>query len=70
MTDRIVLEVLSATDTRATVRLSGWDYYAYKTGRWEIDDDKYLDFEFELIDGVWKISGGNFIDRLDAVYAA
>ncbi len=70
MTERIVLEVLSATDTRATVRLSGWDYYAYKTGRWEIDDDKYLDFEFELIDGVWKISGGNFIDRLDAVYAA
>ncbi|MBO4326954.1 MAG: hypothetical protein J5950_06760 [Clostridia bacterium] len=70
VTDRFVLEVLSATDTRATVRLSGWDIASYSSWNLKTINDSMLvlDFEFELVGGVWKISGGNFIDRLDAVF--
>ena len=59
--ERAQLEVLSANDTRATVRLAGWRYS---------DNVMDLDFEFELVNGVWKISGGNFIDTLDAIFAS
>ncbi len=59
--ERAQLEVLSANDTRATVRLAGWRYS---------DNVMDLDFEFELVSGVWKISGGNFIDTLDAIFAS
>lgn len=65
------LEVLNVSDTRATVCLSGWDFawrYTSRTGKAIDDDFLKLDFEFELVDGVWKISGGNFIDRLDVVF--
>jgi hypothetical protein len=70
VTDRFVLEVLSASDTRATVRLSGWDVASYSSRNVRSIDDGLLtlDFEFERIGGIWKISGGNFIDRLDAVF--
>lgn len=65
------LEVLNVSDTRATVCLSGWDFawrYTSRTGKAIDDDFLKLDFEFELVGGVWKISGGNFIDRLDVVF--
>ena len=70
--DRAELEVLDVSATKATVRLTGWTYCLQRSERSGIivDEDMMpLDFEFELIDGVWKISGGNFFDRLDAVYA-
>lgn len=65
------LEVLNVSDTRATVRLTGWDFawrYTSRTGKAIDDDFLKLDFELELVGGVWKISGGNFIDRLDVVF--
>ena len=65
------LEVLSVSATKATVRLSGWhfDYrHSRRSGVTLDDEQRELDFEFELIDGVWKISGGNFLDRLDAIF--
>ena len=70
--DREELEVLNVSATKATVRLTGWNYCLQRSERSGIivnDDMMALDFEFELVDGVWKISGGNFFDRLDAVYA-
>jgi hypothetical protein len=72
MLESAELEVLNVSATKATVRLRGWDfsrYYLNRSGKTVDTDLSELDFEFELVDGVWKISGGNFFDRLDAVYA-
>ena len=68
---RFELEVIDTGKTTAKVRLSGWNYayyYSLETGKTVDDSLMTLDFEFELVDGVWKISGGNFIDRLDVVF--
>ena len=68
------VEIVEQSATKAKVRLSGLDYkrriyYKYNNVSGNYADNLGdLEFEFELIDGVWKISGGNFFDLLDAVY--
>lgn len=72
--DRLKIEIVDQSATKAKVRLSGLDYkrriyYKYNNVSGNYADNLGdLEFEFELIDGVWKISGGNFFDLLDAVY--
>ena len=71
--DMLELEVLESGATRAVVRLHNFNY-AYRRSRLvgenviDAEELRDLDFEFTLVDGVWKLSGGNFLDRLDAVY--
>lgn len=69
--ENLKLEIVESDAKHAVVRL--YDYhFNYRRSRLSgesISEDQYeLDFEFTLEDGVWKISGGNFMDRLDAVY--
>ncbi len=72
--NRLKIEIVDQSATKAKVRLSGLDYkrriyYKYNNVSGNYADNLGdLEFEFELIDGVWKISGGNFFDLLDAVY--
>lgn len=72
--DRLKIEIVDQTATAAKVRLSGLSYKQRYHRKYNIVLDNYkdnqgdLEFEFELIDGVWKISGGNFFDLLDGVY--
>ncbi len=72
--DRLKIEIVDQTATAAKVRLSGLSYKQRYHRKNNIVLDNYkdnqgdLEFEFELIDGVWKISGGNFFDLLDGVY--
>lgn len=71
--DMLELEVLESSATRAAVRLHNFNY-AYRRSRLvgenviDAEELRDLDFKFTLVDGVWKLSGGNFFDRLDAVY--
>lgn len=72
--DRLKIEIVDQTATAAKVRLSGLSYKQRYHRKYNIVLDNYkdnqgdLEFEFELIDGVWKIGGGNFFDLLDGVY--
>lgn len=75
MSDKIKAEILEQSGTKAIVRLSGLAYTARYRAKYEYYDVDYDDrigrdliFEFELTDGVWKISGGDFIDLLDLVF--
>ncbi len=69
--ENLKLEIIESDAKHAIVRL--YDYhFNYRRSRLSgetISEDQYdLDFEFTLEDGVWKLSGGNFMERLDAVY--
>ena len=74
---RLKIEIVNQSAAKAKVRLSGLYYKGRYTEKYRLlagdqvkteADFGDLEFEFELIDGVWKISGGNFFDLLDAVY--
>ena len=57
--DDMELEIVSQTDSRASIKAK-----LPAIDQQEVD----LSFEFMCIDDQWKISGGNFIEMLDAIY--
>lgn len=59
--DDMELEIVSQTDSRAFIKAK-----LPAIDQQEVD----LSFEFMRIDDQWKISGGNFIEMLDAIYLA
>ncbi|MCR5694382.1 MAG: hypothetical protein K6G89_05355 [Clostridia bacterium] len=58
--DNMELDIVSQTDTGAVVKAK-----LPTADKQEVE----ITFEFTRIDGQWKVSGGDFIEVLDAVYA-